>query len=177
MDTRVRILNYVLERDGRTMHIGNDEVLSSCQAIRHTNKIDMDGLCVQIILATARATHRAIANLLSIILSDTATMTSLRVRACLFGKRGPDTAAKDTRAIIPLGAVMQICDSILANRFHCKLNALCPDIDGCFFNAQPQTQTLEIAHAAHLVLEKGMDAESAGSVAQAAVQTFYDSLP
>ena len=175
--TRMRLHDYALYNDGEEIEITGRQLSGACQAVRQRYKLDMDGLCVQIIDATAKARPAAMARVFARLLSDTATMSTLQVRACVFGKRNAITEAKDVRAIIPLSSILQVCDALIADRFHSKLNHIVPQTHSCFFGARPQTQTLEIAHTAHMVLEKGLDSESAGCVAQADIRNFYDSLP
>jgi len=43
--------------------------------------------------------------------------------------------------------------------------------------ARPGTQCLDIAHVAHLVIEKGMEQHSRGAIASSDIRRFYDNVP
>ena len=104
-------------------------------------------------------------------------MGKMAVDGRLYGKHSAVTAPEETRAILPLGATLRVCD--------CLLNSLLPPIidimfprpnPAVFAGARKFTQPLDISHAAHLTIEKGLDRHSNACVAQADILKFYDQV-
>ena len=110
------------------------------------------------------------------VLASTSLMSSIVINGKVFGKSSAVTRMGDTRAILPLPALLQIVDAGLATYLHQRLDSLLPPVPGCFVAARPGTQALEVAHGLHLVIEKGLDTKSKAAVAQADIQAFYDSM-
>ena len=65
----------------------------------------------------------------------------------VLGNESSIPSGGSVRAISPLASVMQVLDVQLPSSFAHELNAVLPQLPGCFIGAQPKTQCLEIAHA------------------------------
>ena len=63
----------------------------------------------------------------------------------------------DTRAILPLPAVMQMLDVLIPRAAEEFVSNILPPVPECFIGARPETQCLDIAHGMQFVLEKGLD--------------------
>ena len=111
------------------------------------------------------------------ILSSTDIMSQLKIDGRLYGKQSTTPIANETRAILPATAILRILDSILDYFLTPIVNALHASLpDSYYAGGCVGTQTLDIAHGAHLTIEKGLDRHSAGAVAQADVRKFFDRL-
>ena len=93
-----------------------------------------------------------------------------------FGKKSTLPKRDQTRAILPLGALLGLLDSILNQMLIPIADELTPKDPRIYFGARPKTQPLQLMHTCHLVIEKGMDRHSHGSVSQGDIEKFYDRL-
>ena len=119
----------------------------------------------------------AVADFLHRTLGCTATMSNIQVRGKVFGKESSVALASGLRAILPMPAVMQIMDVILAGFFNDFLSTVFQEIPGCFVGARPKTQCLDIAHGLQSVIENGLDDFGRSAIAQSDIEKYYDSLP
>eukprot|EP00973_Karenia_brevis_P012843 1744621-Karenia_brevis.AAC.1 len=78
---------------------------------------------------------------------------------------------------MPLCALLQFLDTLLATTIHNFVDAQLPPLRGTYCGAAPHTTTSEIHLHSRLVIERGLDRQSAGTIAQADVATYYDSVP
>ena len=102
------------------------------------------------------------------LLGSSRLMRELRIDARIYGKHGSVTTPQDTRAILPLNAVLTVCDRLLNTILEPIVSDLLKcDSDSAFFGGHKFTQPLDIAHAGELVIEKGFDRHSEGCIAQA----------
>ena len=104
-------------------------------------------------------------------------MSSITVRGLVFGKISSSTQVEKTRAILPQPALMTIVDAMIASKLNTQIDEVLPSLDGCVVGARPKTQCLDIAHGLQSVIEKGLDDQGSGAVAQCDIQCYYDSLP
>ena len=85
-----------------------------------------------------------------------------------------------TRVILPLNAVMQIFDAILAVCLDDIISDMFPSGERpglCYHGAtEKRTQPMDIAHAVQMLVQKGMDSESKMTVAQQDIAAYYDSI-
>eukprot|EP00973_Karenia_brevis_P069546 9669512-Karenia_brevis.AAC.1 len=70
---------------------------------------------------------------------------------------------------MPLCALLQFLDALLATFIHKFVDAKLPPLRGMYCGAVPHTTTSEIHLHSRLVIEKGLDRHSAGAIAQADV--------
>ena len=84
--------------------------------------------------------------------------------------------AADCRAILPLSAVLVVCDCLLSERVRSWAEVNLPSPVGCLVGGKRHTQCLDVAHTAHLVIEKGLDDHSAGAITTFDIRRFYDSI-
>ena len=106
-------------------------------------------------------------------------MSNLRVRGVPTGKESGETTVGKVRLLLPQGAILSVIDCILSARIHDFVDTrLSPSISKDYYiGAKRKTQPLEIAFALQLALQKSLDLESNGSLAQMDVEQFFDTLP
>ena len=104
-------------------------------------------------------------------------MEELRARCVPFGKKAKDSLDVDLRAIVPMSSILRLLDRALAMKLDACLLTLLPSTPGFLIGGRPHTQCLDIAHGAALFIEKALDCRSEGSVAQADIRCYFDSLP
>ena len=80
------------------------------------------------------------------------------------------------RSIMPLPALLQIADVLVANQINSWVNGVLPCPRSCFEGAVKYTQPLDIAHGLALAIERGLDDRSHLAIAQADIRQYYDSL-
>ena len=99
------------------------------------------------------------------------------LRGVFMGRKESATAyAAKLSAILPLPAVLQVIDVLLARMLTEHIDKALHHVDDTFIGARPLTQTLDIAHGVQFVIEKCLDDKSQGGVAQMDVEKYYDSL-
>ena len=104
-------------------------------------------------------------------------MSKLTVNAHIYGKHGSVTKAQDTRAIMPLDALVALLDIAITFLLEPFVNSLRPSHQSFLIGAQSKTQPMDIAAGLHLVLEKGLDRKAQAVLAQADIKKYYDRLP
>ena len=109
-------------------------------------------------------------------LSDSAAMRQLCITGHIFGKKSHFPGKHETRAILPLGAMLSLFDALINVLLAPIVNDLTPKDSRIFFGAPPKTQPLQLMHTCHLVIEKGMDRKSQACIAQGDIKKFYDRL-
>ena len=82
----------------------------------------------------------------------------------------------ELRSIMPLPALLQIADVLVANQINSWVNGVLPCPRSCFEGAVKYTQPLDIAHGLALAIERGLDDRSHLAIAQADIRQYYDSL-
>jgi hypothetical protein len=110
------------------------------------------------------------------MLGSSTIAQSLVVHGQAKGKLASTTSACDLRAILALPPLHQLCDFLVAIRLRRWLDKHFGRNDAFFHGARPSTQTLDIATAVHLLLEKSHDSRAHGAVGEQDIRTFYDSV-
>ena len=113
------------------------------------------------------------------LLSSSPFMSSFSVPCKMYGKEGTNSEIGKLRSIVPLPAVLQIADALLATQLRAIVDAKCVPPDGYLpplFGARRFTQPLDITHAIQLLMEQGLDSQSQAGVDQMDVEKFYDSI-
>ena len=82
----------------------------------------------------------------------------------------------ELRAIMPLPALFQVADVLLAGEIHSWISGVLPCPPSCFEGAVKYTQPLDIAHGLAQAIERGLDNRSHVGIAQADIRSYYDSL-
>ena len=137
---------------------------------------DSSGVCVLIIRAFIFGNSTAAQRLFTHMFTSSDFMKSFTIDGSLFGKESSCTTSQKTRAVLPLPALLACADSILACVIHDIVDEACRPSRGIMFGAKKGTQVLDIAHAAHLHLQKGADNFNKAGLAQGDIGTYYDSI-
>ena len=100
----------------------------------------------------------------------------MHIEGRTYGKRANDVPVENTRIVLPLLALANLADFILARRINKFVDAAWSFKPHTYVGAVPGTQCLDIAAAVQLGVEKMLDQHSAGWIAQADIARFYDSV-
>ena len=103
-------------------------------------------------------------------------MSSFTVSACAFGKESGTTSASAIRVIVPQVAVLQILDSLLSIKLDSFLSTCFKPCSMVWEGARPRTQMMDIVSGLTLLVEKSLDLESQGAIAQEDVKQHYDTI-
>ena len=147
------------------------------KSLNKRNLFDLDGLCVDLLFAFWTACESFFMHWITQLLSSSKSMGELRAKGKIFGKKSADCSINDTRAIVSGSSILRLLDRMLAYRFQCITERICPPFPGCFSGARKFTQPLDIGHALSMFVEKSLDSHSEGAIAQVDVATYYDDLP
>eukprot|EP00959_Pyramimonas_sp_CCMP1952_P369337 7736181-Pyramimonas_sp.AAC.1 len=104
-------------------------------------------------------------------------MSALAVLGHVRGKGTATPKPAQLRAIMPLPADLQVLDCLVAQRLNTWIDENIAVPQCCWVGARPFTQALDITHALHLLIERGLDDHSQSAVAQSDIEACYDSLP
>jgi hypothetical protein len=111
-----------------------------------------------------------------LVFSSDADLKSFIIPGSVKGKRSSTTLAADTRSILPLPALLEIADAILANKVNEFINSHFAPLEGVYHGAVKGTQTAEIAGGFTLAVERGADCFGKVAIADCDLQKFYDML-
>ena len=133
-------------------------------------------MSVGIVICFIRACPRASLTMFSHLLASTPFMSSFSVPCLLYGKENAWPTPQKLRGISPLPAALQIVDVMLARMVNDKVTDTCVQRPGVWIAGRPQTQVLDIAHGAHLMIEKALDDHSRGAAATSDIERFYGNV-
>ena len=117
-------------------------------------------------------------NWLSALMSSTVRMSSLTCTARPAGKVNNTPTLDEIRLIIPQSTIMGVVDGTLAMYLGKFLDDHLPNpiSFGVLIGARPKTQVLDVTHVVQTTVEKAIDSESKGGIAQADIRQFYDTI-
>ena len=173
----VNSLDAILPFEGSAAPISEEQLSKALSKIRRKGKLDHYGVSVAAMLMVFRARPEAVTRLLSTSLGSAPAMAQLEVKGLVLGKVSAIAKVEETRAVLPLPAVMQVMDSVLLLACQGWVDAALPEVPECFVGARPRTQCLDIARGLQSVIEKGIDNFGQSAIAQADIERYYDSLP
>jgi hypothetical protein len=160
-----------------------EEVADAFRNINHKDTIKRDGICSRSLELLFIAQPLHFIEWLSSGLGDPSVYRRQTVAARALGKEHSYSLLEQIRLVIPLDAWMSLTDSVISIRLEAELQQAFPDVlhdrqaDGYFMGANRYTQPLDIAFGLQQAVEKALDMESRGGVAQFDISQFYDSLP
>ena len=170
------IMDYCYSTNGLVLEISKEEVRTACAAIKHRNRLDREGLCVNALALWNESGTNGTASTIAKLMASNSSCQAQQVHARVFGKSSGHTELSDTRVILPLGAIAQIADVLISCRLNIAIDAILPPQSGTFIGARPGTQSAEIALAAQLWVEKALDCGSTGALVQEDVAGHFDTL-
>ncbi len=98
------------------------------------------------------------------------------VEGTAYGKSSSIPECTECRVILPLSAILNLVDFLLAARLQTIIDESFLIPAGFLIGAKPGTQCLDIAHAGQLCLEKALDNHSQGAIGTADIRKYYDNL-
>ena len=173
---RLHVLDFIFQAEAHPIRITWDMLFTACTKPAKRSKLDHYGVSVEVIRLLCTACPDTAAHFFESLLGSTPLMASISIQGRLYGKESCTTPPSQIRAILPLPAVLQVCDCILSSLLDPIIDTACPHVPGTFVGARPRTQVLDIAHGLHLVIEKALDGHSRGAIAQEDIEKFYDSI-
>ena len=145
--------------------------------LKRWDQLDIDGVCITLLWFAFCADPDVFTLWMRRCVAHRSAVQALRARCKAVGKKSKDSLDTDLRAIVPMAACLRLLDRVLGLKIDAELSKLLPCIPGFFVGAQRHTQCLDIAHGAALFIEKALDSRSEGSVAQADIRCYFDSMP
>ena len=97
-------------------------------------------------------------------------------RAIGFGKEGPNPTVSKVRVIVPLPAFLQIADTVLSIMLNDFLSTIFVPMPMIWEGARKNTQQADIISGLCFLVEKSLDLESAGAIAQEDIKQHYDNV-
>ena len=176
LTARELIMDCCHSTSGLLLNISQEEVRRACASIKHRNRLDRDGVCVNAIALWNETCGEGAASIIAKLMASNTSSQAQIVHARVFGKLSAHTEVDETRVILPLGAIAQIADVLISCRLNSCIDRLLPPVSGTFIGARPKTQSAEIAVAAQLWAEKSLDCGSIGALVQEDVRWHFDTL-
>ena len=177
LDERKLDLDMLLQYDGCLPCFSVAEMEAAFRAVKNQRRMDVSGCSVAGCKFLFQACPDEFTEWISTYLASTADLAGCVVNGRVFGKASKHAHVCKLRAILPLPAPHQISDAVIANQVHAHLDRILPKQRNLFVGGRPCTQCQDISHAIQLTMERGLDDLSEAAVAQADIETFYDSLP
>eukprot|EP00973_Karenia_brevis_P031009 4277401-Karenia_brevis.AAC.1 len=83
---------------------------------------------------------------------------------------------KDTRTIVPLGAILQILDTTIAIISNKNIPKLISAHPSTYIGGRRRTQPIDVAWSLGQVVERGLDSHSCAALAQEDIATHFDAM-
>ena len=173
---RLDLQHFVLHNDGCVPAIDPETVEVAFAKCNRKSVLEYYGVCGLALYALFLSDTSGFCSWLAGIVSSTALMSELQIKARAFGKVSSASKLTDLRVIAPLCSLLQLIDAWGAVHLHGVPEVALPLYPGIFVGARPRTQPRDIGHAVSLLIEKGLDAKSQMFLAQADVEKLYDSI-
>ena len=177
VDERIAILNFVLQHEGLGTPMSHQGLDAALTILPRKHKCDAHGISLLFLRMWFEAAPAATLDFFNHVMSSTPLLSLWEVSGIVLGKNSSHTVAADTRAILPLPAVLVIIDAFLCARWDHWINMHVAQPYGVHIGARPKTQSLDITHSLHLIIEQGLDAKNGSAVAQSDILSYFDSLP
>jgi hypothetical protein len=158
------------------LNITPNEVNNAFNVIRKVCVKDAGGIAVAALRAFTQTRPHILVHTLEKLMSATPDAAQVTLHGFVKGKGSEHPQPENLRAIVPLSAIFQIADAILAERLHAFIDSIFPEIDGVWIGARPHTQPLDIAHGIAMVIERGMDDRGRAGAAQCDIKGYYVNL-
>ena len=145
--------------------------------LRKKNKLDSHGCCVDALSIYFAQDREGFTTWLQDLCSSTSSMSKLVCRGRFWGKSSSRSELSKLRAIFPQHALLALIDCVLSRCLEHAIDKILLVTPGLFFGGHKHTQSLDISHAASLVIEHGLDCWGEGAWAQMDIRSYYDELP
>ena len=174
---RSLVLDFVYKYDGFLPTFTEVDVEVCIARLRKRNRLDSEGCCVDALEIMFEQDRGSFTHWLREVCSSTAHMSQLVLRGKFYSKVSSCSKIDKLRAIFPQHSLAALIDSVLALCLQQPVNRVLPISPGLFFGGRPRTQSLDIARAAALVLEHGIDCWGECEWGQFGIRSYYDELP
>ena len=151
-------------------------VLRALDKMKPSKRVDSSGVCTVALRVAAISRPDLVADAVNEVLASDTDLSSFEVRGSLKGKKSPTTWPADIRAILPLPALLEVADYVVAEALNGFLNESYQPPAGCYFGAVKGSQCADIATALQLCIEKGLDRNAKAAIADMDVANYYDSI-
>ena len=178
-EVRMRLLETAIKHDGVEPDFTEDDISDALKILRNKSFIDCEGMCVLALQYAFVANSFKFTEWLNRLASRTPCMSKLQCMARPTGKASSTPTCDDVRLLLPQSSVMGVLDVLLSTYLAKFLDGFFPlcRFPGAYIGAKRYTQPLEITHCIQVFLEKAIDSNSQGCVAQSDIQKYYDTLP
>ena len=143
---------------------------------RGSRQLDSSGICLASVRLLFRVFPLHVINALAAFITSFAHIQGELINASVFGKEGCTPRVEAVRMILPLTALLTLCDIIVSRELARMIGERFPVPEFIYLGCTVGSQCLDVAYAAQLVIEKALDSKSAGAVATADIRAYYDSL-
>lgn len=162
--------------EGASCSVDYNDVARAVNNIKLSKRPDSDGLCIKALyLVFLRAPYTLI-DALNMLLASSEEMRNQTIVGAVKGKVSSSTTPGDTRSILPMPALLEILDFILARRVISIVEEHFGTVPGVFVGAKRGTQVTEAVGGIVLAIEKGLDSKGCIALADYDIQTFYDTI-
>ena len=173
---RTIIKDFLARTENAQIHVSDVELIEALECIKSSNRVDLDGLTPFSIRCLGFHCTSTVLTVIQSVLTSYEQMRSFIIDGQMKGKLASRTGRRDVRAILPLPALLAVCDCIVAKKIEVFLSQLLPCDPHYFAGACKGTQTSDIVFPITLAIEKGLDYFDEAAAAVADVRAYYDSL-
>lgn len=153
-----------------------DDVGAVFKRMRKKARLDAHGVSITFLQLLFLARPTWFCTWIASVAASTDFVKTIAVEARVYGKTSTSPAFEATRSIMPLGALGDVLDALIARSLLGQLDVLWRPMPQFFHGARPGTQCMDIAHTIQVAVEKMLDVKSVGAVLQADVARYYDSI-
>ena len=154
-----------------------EEFEEGIRGLRKHPRISSDQVCTASLICIYYTWPHSFLACMNSFLSSIDQIGRERVVGWVKGKESNKPVCAKVRCVLPLNALLSICDIVLATTLNHHIDMLLPPDFSVYVGARPKTQCADIAFACHLVVEKSLDDQGRGALAQSDISQYYDNLP
>ena len=168
--------DIVCANEGGRFELTAETVGKAFANVKNKFRCDWQGLSVKVFELLFISQPDCYISWLVFILGSVTQMAACTPCAVGLGKEGSHTTASKVRVVVPLPAFLQIADSVLAIMLDEFLSIVFLPSPLLWEGARKHTQQADIVSGLSLFIEKSLDRESAGAIAQEDVRQHYDNI-
>ena len=161
----------------RSSFISRDMMEVIFRKLKRPKKLDHTGCCIWALHIFFEVWPDDFCRLFSAFVLDCDAVSQFDIAAVAFGKESHEPLASECRCILPLTAILSVCDAAVSRLLNREIARLYPLPNHVAVGGRPGSQCLESAWMGQVCIEKGMDSLSRCSVASMDVRRFYDAIP
>ena len=176
LQTRAVLNDLIAATEGAILDISVTELFDALDVIKPSSRLDDDGLTPDVLRVIGFTCPLLVIHIVQSLLASRKAVERCVIVAQIKGKLSSTTAARDVRAILPLPAILALCDCIVARKLESYVDLLLPNDPTYFAGALKGTQTSDVVFPVVLAIEKGLDFHNQGAAAIADIKCYYDLL-